>query len=83
MTREQAQSIVDLHVTLIDQRHKAISRSVAFELLGQLRFERLSRDRVRCAGPVAGTFYPWNVVDYLVNPELNARKYPFIHDWQI
>ncbi len=42
-----------------------VSHEDAKTILGEERFERMLKDRVRSQGPRPGTVYPWNVIDYL------------------
>lgn len=62
--REVANEIVSRRIVMAGQ-FQAVSRADAIEILGRSRYERLLRDPVRHQGPVPGTHYPWNVVDYL------------------
>jgi hypothetical protein len=64
--RPRAQEIVDLHTSLIGP-FKAVSFDTCLKLLGSERFLLLRSDPIRREGPVKGTVYPWNLVDYLSN----------------
>ena len=67
MTREEAQRMVD-RLTEHHGQFKAVPTGAARTLLGEERFNRLCRDKIRCHGHAAGYIYPWNVVDHLVMP---------------
>ena len=65
MNREEAQVKVDAVTYLIDQ-YKAVSTEDVLILIGAERLEQMQHDPIRKLGPTAETFYPWNVVDYIV-----------------
>jgi hypothetical protein len=77
--REEAQKIVDGVTFNVEQPApyppcKAVSVRDARRLIGDKHFDRLAADRIRGRGPLPETFYPWNVVDYLV-PAENEREH--------
>ena len=64
LSREQAQAAVDAVTTKVGN-FAAVPVDDCRRLLGQERCELLLSDKIRCLGPIPGTVYPWNVVDYL------------------
>lgn len=64
MDRSDCEALVAPHVVMVEQ-YQAVSAPKAHVILGDEKYQRLLRDKVRGLGPVPGTFYPWNVVDYL------------------
>ena len=72
MNRAEAEAIVAQYIEHVAQ-YAAVSVENATKLLGEERCQRMLSDRIRGLGPKPGTVYPWNVADYLVSPELNAR----------
>ena len=50
-----------------------VEHEQAMKLLGEERFERLLNDPIRRLGPEEKTVYPWNVVDYLMQPNLGKQ----------
>jgi hypothetical protein len=55
-----------------------VTHSNARALLGDEKWERLQKDRVRFLGPTANTIYPWNIVDYMqdIQRERPAPRLP-------
>ncbi len=72
MDRAEAVRVVDEYVRQF-QQYKYVPWHIAVELLGNARAQRLLRDPIRRLGPAKDTVYPWNVVDYLQQPELRAE----------
>lgn len=64
LPRDVAQRLVDRVTTQIDQ-YLAVRHDDAQQLLGDVRFAAIMRDRLRRLGPLPNYVYPWNVVDYL------------------
>ena len=62
--RAEAQRIVDLSAEKCGP-YRCLPAHRAWAVLGDQVFEQLISDRLRGLGPVADTYYPWNVVDYL------------------
>lgn len=61
--RDVAEEIVRPHVKTI-RGFQYIEIETVKAILGE-RFATLEKDRIRFLGPVPGTIYPWNVIDYL------------------
>lgn len=73
MTRDEAKQQVD-QFTQQHGQYSYVNYGDAKAILGDDRFERLLKDKVRWQGPLPATVYPWNVIDYLANPGLNSNK---------
>lgn len=75
LSRQQAQATVDA-VTARVGNFAAVPVDDCRRLLGEERCELLLSDPIRCLGPVPGTVYPWNVVDYLsaADPRSLSRR---------
>jgi hypothetical protein len=73
MTRDEAKELVAPFI-VYQGEYQSVQLKDAKSLLGDERFERLLHDPIRRLGPAIGTVYPWNVVDYLAQPDL--RKEP-------
>lgn len=71
MTREEAAAILGPYIARIEQ-YEAVPLKDAATILGDEVFGRLRADKIRCLGPTPDTVYPWNVIDYMTHPELNA-----------
>ncbi len=76
LTREEAEEKVKQYIVEVIENFdvkpaKSIAAEFAMLLLGN-RFNLLVADPIRNKGPKTGTFYPWNVVDYLTN--IDPRK---------
>lgn len=69
MTRIEAETIVAPHVFQMFPG-QAVTHLEAKSLLGDERFARLLADPIRRWGPTKTTVYPWNVVDYVHQPDL-------------
>ncbi len=65
-SRSEAQKLVDL-VTFRVGQYAAVHHHDAVLLLGQATFDRMMLNKIKNLGPVPGTVYPWNVIDYLSN----------------
>lgn len=65
--RAEAQLVVDA-VTIRVGQYAAVPLLTAWELLGPELSARMMKNQIKNKGPVVGTIYPWNVVDYLSNP---------------
>lgn len=70
--RIEAEAIVEPH-TFMHNQFRAVSFDSCRLLLGA-RFDLLLADPLRAKGPIAGTIYPWNVVDYLIHENPRAKK---------
>lgn len=73
MTRQEAEITVAPYVCRVEQ-FAAVSCADAMLLLGSATYDDLCADPIRNLGPNANTFYPWNVVDYLVDPLLGKKR---------
>jgi len=73
MLRNLAQILVN-HVTIPISQYKAVESADCWDLLGTEVTLRIATDAIRKAGPTRDTFYPWNVVDYLVDPEVRIKE---------
>jgi hypothetical protein len=75
MTRTEATAIVQSHITLTDAGYKMVSHEAARSLVSAETWERFTKDRIRFLGPIPGTLYWWNVVDYVQFPDMGADPY--------
>lgn len=73
MTRDEATAVVQQYIFAVNQ-FQAVDATAACFLLGDDRYLLLCKDKIRGIGPLPGSFYPWNVIDYLANPELGIKK---------
>lgn len=73
-TREEALRLVQPYITKY-QQYSIISAKNAEKLLGNTRFEKLVKDKLRGIGPVGSDgFYYWNVVDHLLMKEQDGPQ---------
>ncbi len=52
------------------EQYAAVALDHACQILGIVVYHRMMTNPIRCLGPNGESVYPWNVVDYMVNPEL-------------
>lgn len=72
VSREAAAELVSQH-TFRHKQYAAVSHESAKQLLGG-RFDLMMSDPIRKYGPMEGTVYPWNVIDYLSQPPSKKTK---------
>ena len=58
--------------------YQAIPRDEVLRVLGQPKYEKLLKDKIRNLGPTPDTVYTWNVHSYMMMPEP-----PFILEYTI
>lgn len=73
MSRIDAESVIAPYVQS-KRGATCLIQGEAYCVLGPVRYYRLEADPIRKHGPEPGYIYSWNVVDYLVNPDLRAEK---------
>lgn len=72
LCREVATDLVaDFEIKI--RQFRAVTDMSARCLL-QERYELLLKDSIRNKGPEPGTFYPWNIIDYLCNENPRGNK---------
>ncbi len=66
LDRQQAAEIVKKHTKKTEDGFSYVTNSDVVSIIGIDKFSDLTKDPIRRLGPITGTVYPWNVIDYLV-----------------
>lgn len=66
LDRQQAAEIVKKYTKKTEDGFSYVTDSDVVLIIGIDKFSDLTKDPIRRLGPIAGTVYPWNVIDYLV-----------------
>lgn len=66
LDRQQAAEIVKKYTKKTEDGFSYVTDSDVVLIIGIDKFSDLTKDPIRKFGPIAGTVYPWNVIDYLV-----------------
>lgn len=66
LDRQQAAEIVEKHTKRTKDGFAYITNSDVVLIIGADKLSDLTKDPIRRLGPITGTVYPWNVIDYFV-----------------